>query len=59
MVHEATGNVSWWKLVSFGVSFKKIASHNNLWPNMKHEAEIKRKSNPNRGRDSSDGIAIW
>jgi len=26
---------------------------------MKHEAKIRRKLNPNRGRDFSDGIAIW
>jgi len=26
---------------------------------MKHEAKIKRKLNPNTGRDSSDGIVIW
>jgi len=26
---------------------------------MKHEAKIKRKFNPNRGRDMSDGMAIW
>ena len=38
---------------------KKIASHNNLWHNMKHEAKTKRKLNANTGRDNSEGIAIW
>jgi len=42
-----------------GFCFKKIVPHNNLWHNMKHEAKLKRKFNPNRGRDISDGMAIW
>ena len=38
--------------------FKKIASHNNVLHNMKHEAKLKRKLNQNTGRDISDGMAI-
>jgi len=46
-------------LYNLDFRLKKIAPHNNLWHNMKHEAKIKRKLNPNTGRDSSDGIVIW